>query len=108
MNAVDVENGATHRGARRPLGGLGPRMGHQPRAAWGRCQMRTTERVLLSGVALQHDGNAEFHGPRGSAAGGTRGNVLILKRKRLFNFFPLYCRKNEILCHRNIYYSSLK
>lgn len=73
MNAVDVENGATHRGAN-PRGGVGPRMGHQPRAAWDRCQMRTAERILLPGIALQPDGDAEFHGQRGSAAGGTRGN----------------------------------
>lgn len=86
MNAVDVENGATHCGAR-PLGGLGPRMGHQPRAAWDRCQMRTAERILLSGTALQYDGDAEFHGPRGSAAGGTRGNFQILKRKNV-QLFP--------------------
>lgn len=72
MNAADTENGATHCGAH-PFGGVGPRMGHQPRAAWDRCQMRTTERILLPGNALQYDGNAEFHGPRGPTAGGTRG-----------------------------------
>lgn len=73
MNAVDIENGATRRGAR-PFGDAGQRMGHQPRAPRDRCQMREIERILLPGIALQSDGDAEFYGPRGSTAGGTRGN----------------------------------
>jgi len=73
VNAVDIENGATHCDAH-PFGDVGSRMGHQSRAPWNRRQMRATERILLPGIALQSDGNAEFHGSRGSTASRTRGN----------------------------------
>lgn len=73
MNAVDIENGAARRGAP-PFGDVGQRMGYQPRAPRDRRQMREIERILLPWIALQLDGDAEFYGPRGPTAGGTRGN----------------------------------
>lgn len=79
MNVVVVENAAAYRGAH-PYGDIGPgsRMGHRSRASGNRRKMREARRVLLPRTALQFDGDAELHGPRGPAAGRARGNFDLL------------------------------
>lgn len=73
MNVVDVENDAC-RGAH-PGGGdvVGSRMEQRATGKHRRREMREARRVLLPRAALQLDGDAELHEPRGSADGRASG-----------------------------------
>lgn len=76
MDIIKVEDDAARDS--RPSGGIEsrPRMEHQSRTSRDQRQMREAQRVLLQRAAVQFNSDAEFYGPRGSAAGRTRSKCL--------------------------------